>query len=141
MSHVRKIIYRAGVNSCLTHGRTSTRYQALLIPPPFTYSPPPLNHGKLIHPHPFPERPIEVFTSGLRRSQFGTPTPENSHLLKAKSKVTVKANKDFPRTPSLGKSFWIRAWSPFIHSRDVSIPKEHDQFLLRNWLLVLVQIG
>lgn len=143
MSHVRKIIYRAGVNSCLTHGWTSTRYQALLIPSPLYPLPP----TPLYTPTPF-SRATDRSLHERIETEFGTATPENSHSLNSKSKVSVKestldtlANKDFPPTPSLGKSFWIRAWSSFFHSRDVSIPKEHGQFLLRNWLLVLGQIG
>lgn len=77
------------------------------------------------------------------RISLELPSPEKNSQNVTKKKMGFRhpSKKNSLRPPSLGKTFWIRAWSQFFHSRDVSIPKEHDQFLLRNWLLVLGQIG
>lgn len=114
---------------------------ALLTPPPNPIPP---------YPPPPKKKKSWKTTSFLSGVSMRMSLIWNSHPLNKKinaQSVTKKmglghpSKINFPRTPSLGKTFWIRACSQFFHSRDVSIPKEHDQFLLRNWLLVLGQIG
>lgn len=57
MSHVRKIIYWVGVNSCLTHGYTSTRYSPH-PPTPSPLIPPPQKNKKIMENHLFPKRSL-----------------------------------------------------------------------------------
>lgn len=118
---------------------TATQVRVTHPPPPNPIPPYPPPKKKIMENHLFPKR-------SLHENEFNLELPPLNKKINAQS-VTKKmglghpSKINFPRTPSLGKTFWIRACSQFFHSRDVSIPKEHDQFLLRNWLLVLGQIG